>query len=82
MLLVTEHTYRRGLGATQGERRPPDAHHQRISAEPHARQDFATCPGDESEIAQARQQRGGIFGSVFEHVRGDQSRDHGAFTAA
>ena len=50
------HTHRRGLGASQGERRAADTHCQRVATQPHASDDFAARTGHEPQVTQSRDQ--------------------------
>jgi hypothetical protein len=70
-----------GFEPPQSESGTADAHDERIAAEPHARNDFATRPAHESQVAQARgEERGFRFAAARDD--GGEARDNGGFAAA
>jgi hypothetical protein len=71
----------RGFESPQCEGGAADAHHERIAAEPHARDDFTACPAHEPQVAQARsQERDFRFATAQGGIHGE-ARDNGSFAA-
>jgi hypothetical protein len=70
----------RGFESPQCEGGSADAHHERIAAEPHARDDFAARPAHEPQVAQAcSQERGFRFAAARDDI--GEARDNGGFAA-